>query len=264
MIQGRVILIESNGSELKLLDENTGRVSSMLSLDVASVAGMEASMKDEADGKRDGKKKKEDKKDKDSHKTNHKKKGEEGSRAIFDIEWWTPDMQQVRKNGSNGNGTGGTVDAKAEKAAGAGVLAVSTSDKQVTLWGVAEKESGHHSHFGSGASKFAKAEEPAWVMRNALQAPVAQTKLCWCEAAQMLASAGTDYVIYLWEITIGDGMGGRIVHQLIGHTDIVMDLVELPRHGLLVSASLDKRLHLWETKRGRDVGVLHGHTRGVS
>ena len=83
-------------------------------------------------------------------------------------------------------------------------------------------------------------------------------KLCYNSIAENLCSVGVDHVIYVW-----DTVKERCLHRFVRHTSLIYDLIHLPRVGLLVSASFDRKVHLWDTNMHRHKGTLHGHKKGI-
>jgi WD40 repeat protein/tetratricopeptide (TPR) repeat protein len=75
---------------------------------------------------------------------------------------------------------------------------------------------------------------------------------------RMLASAGADHTLRLWDV--GTGMAIAI---LSGHTREIMKCAFSPDGRFLASASWDKTLRLWEVQSGRPLAVLTGHANGV-
>jgi len=75
---------------------------------------------------------------------------------------------------------------------------------------------------------------------------------------KLLASAGSDAVVCLWEVSTGEG-----VHRLVGHTDEVEAVAFSPDGKLLASGARDKMVRLWEVSTGSPVRALKGHTSWV-
>jgi WD40 repeat protein len=66
--------------------------------------------------------------------------------------------------------------------------------------------------------------------------------LCFC-GPELLASAGTDNVIHLWDLT-----SHQECNRLIGHTGSVTTLVFYPTTESLISGSYDTTVRLWDVK----------------
>ncbi len=76
---------------------------------------------------------------------------------------------------------------------------------------------------------------------------------------QLLASAGRDKTIQLWNPNTG-----KLLNTLNGHSDAVT-AVAISRNGqLLASASDDKTIKLWNLQTGQLVRTLKGHSDGVT
>src|SRR5262249_10650398 len=76
---------------------------------------------------------------------------------------------------------------------------------------------------------------------------------------QMLASAGGDGTVRLWELATG-----RERVTLTGHTAAVRSLAFSPDGRTLASGSEDRTVKLWEVKTGQEQATLKGHRGGVS
>lgn len=66
-----------------------------------------------------------------------------------------------------------------------------------------------------------------------------------------LASASSDGVIHLWDLTSGERLT-----SCLGHTDQVLSVRFHPDGGRLVSGSADETLRIWEPAGGRSVATL--------
>jgi eukaryotic-like serine/threonine-protein kinase len=75
---------------------------------------------------------------------------------------------------------------------------------------------------------------------------------------RLLASAGHDHLIKLW-----DPGTGRHLDDLVGHTDVVYDIALSPDGRLLASASWDHTVRLWDIQSRREVRSLTGHQTNV-
>jgi WD40 repeat protein len=80
----------------------------------------------------------------------------------------------------------------------------------------------------------------------------------WSPDGTMIASAGDDAAVWLWNAATG--RPARVLH---GHTDLVRSCTFSPDGALLASACGDGTVRLWETATGISVRVLHGHTGQV-
>jgi WD40 repeat protein len=76
---------------------------------------------------------------------------------------------------------------------------------------------------------------------------------------RMLASAGEDQTVQLW-----DPATGNVLHSLSAHTDEVVGLAFNPAGELLASASRDGSIILWDVGSGAKKRRLNGHCRSWS
>src|SRR3954452_23580214 len=74
----------------------------------------------------------------------------------------------------------------------------------------------------------------------------------------MLASAGWDRSIRLWDVETG-----RVVETLNGHRGYVRRVVFTGDGGRLVTASDDRSLKLWDVASGREIRTFYGHAGQV-
>jgi WD40 repeat protein len=136
--------------------------------------------------------------------------------------------------------------------------------------------------------------------------PTGRTKLAGQEGSveaiafapqgRLLASAGTDRLIHLWDLPSGketarltghseevltlaispDGQHllsggsdrvlrlwdlgtGKVLHRMVGHTDTIHTVAFSPDGSLAASAGADRTIRLWEVKTGKARGYLPGH-----
>ena len=76
----------------------------------------------------------------------------------------------------------------------------------------------------------------------------------------LLASAGNDQRVLLWEINMQEGISHSRLHQtLSGYSDAVRSLAFLPQSHLLVSGGFDKLVHIWDSQRDLDQVTLRAH-----
>jgi len=74
----------------------------------------------------------------------------------------------------------------------------------------------------------------------------------------LLASAGADKAINLWEV-----QAGKQQRVLQGHTDQVFSVAFSADGKLLASASRDKTIRLWDVATGKQQAILQGHSGPV-
>jgi WD40 repeat protein len=75
---------------------------------------------------------------------------------------------------------------------------------------------------------------------------------------KILASAGSDYTVKLWDVSTG-----KQIKTLTGHTNWVRGVNFSPDGKILASASYDYTVKLWETSTGKQIKTLIGHTDSV-
>jgi WD40 repeat protein len=76
--------------------------------------------------------------------------------------------------------------------------------------------------------------------------------------ARMIATAGGEYSIKLW-----DTASGQLLRTLLGHSAAIYDLAFSPDGTRLASASLDQTVRLWDNSSGGELLTLRGHDRIV-
>jgi stress response protein SCP2 len=112
-------------------------------------------------------------------------------------------------------------------------MAISASNRTITVW-----------------KQITSSKEVFWSKIGMMETAVTMLKLCWNSISTFLCSVGVDHVIYVW-----DTLRERCLHRFIRHTSLIYDLIHLPRVGLLVSASFDRHVHLWDTNMLRHKGA---------
>ncbi|HUS30188.1 MAG TPA: protein kinase [Kofleriaceae bacterium] len=73
---------------------------------------------------------------------------------------------------------------------------------------------------------------------------------------QRIAAAMSDRTVRIWDTA------GKVIAQLRGHTDLVLDVAFSPDGTRLASSAYDKTIRVWELATGR-YRVLRGHARAV-
>jgi len=76
---------------------------------------------------------------------------------------------------------------------------------------------------------------------------------------RLLATAGDDHLVYLWDIA-----QERIVHTLRGHADWVHSLVFSPNHQILASAGSDHRVIFWDVHSAVPLAELDSQDHPVT
>jgi WD40 repeat protein len=83
-------------------------------------------------------------------------------------------------------------------------------------------------------------------------------KAAWTEDGKRVLTWGVDNVVSLWEAG-----GGRLLAELLGHSDKVLAARWSPDGSRVASASVDRTVRLWDAADGRPVVVLARHTAAV-
>lgn len=98
-----------------------------------------------------------------------------------------------------------------------------------------------------------------WSVTGSLAIPD-QTTVTWLypmPEAGMLAAATQDNRVLLWELP-----GGRLLADWRGHQSTIKQVLWIPERRLILSASNDRTLRLWDPRTG-PAGVLEGHGSSV-
>lgn len=74
----------------------------------------------------------------------------------------------------------------------------------------------------------------------------------------VIASSGPDGVVRLWDVN-----SGKSISKLVGHTDLVRDILMSDDGETLLSASSDQTIKVWSVKEGRCVSTLTMHDDSV-
>ena len=96
------------------------------------------------------------------------------------------------------------------------------------------------------------------VLDNRGVAPVV-TAVCLQPGGSLLAVAGDDHHVYLWDLTKENA-----VRKLTGHTDWVRSVQFSPDGRMLASAGHDGRVILWNPTDGKPIGVLERRDEAVA
>ncbi|RLN15095.1 hypothetical protein BBJ28_00009321 [Nothophytophthora sp. Chile5] len=137
-------------------------------------------------------------------------------------------------------------------------LATSTTDFAISFYDMSEPRQRLPS---SSTANTSSAPSFELLPKLTLATASAQLLLRFCEASALLIGSGNDCVLTVWKIL--DAETKVLWKRLAAHTDLVLDVLEIPPHDLLVSCDLKRNLQLWDVTNGRQRGALVGHTRGV-
>jgi WD40 repeat protein len=97
------------------------------------------------------------------------------------------------------------------------------------------------------------------IERNTLNHQDSVRSISYSPNGKILASAGNDKIVKLWDIKLG-----RELHTLNGHQKDVNSVSYSPNGKILASASDDQTIKLWDAVSGRELRTLRGHRGGVT
>ena len=107
---------------------------------------------------------------------------------------------------------------------------------------------------------------PGWPCRTLqlparadLDKPPVITAIGLQPGSHLLATAGDDHVIYIWDVATG-----QEVRRLVGHTDLVHTVSFSPDGKILASAGHDRQVIFWDAATGRQRFVLSGSRGAVT
>ncbi|KII65972.1 Guanine nucleotide-binding protein subunit beta-like protein [Thelohanellus kitauei] len=92
------------------------------------------------------------------------------------------------------------------------------------------------------------------------------TKICVLPTEGLkIVSSSKDHNIMIWNLEFEqDKISGKMIRHLYGHVDEVTDMSINANGKLLVSASVDKTLILWDLIRGEILTTMEGHKGPVT
>jgi len=96
-------------------------------------------------------------------------------------------------------------------------------------------------------------------LRFTLERPGKVECMCFTPDGKVLATAGKEQTIDLWDAT-----SGKMTRRLEGHMGIVTALSWSPDAKLLVSGSGDKTARVWDVEKGTEVSKFSGHQARLS
>ncbi|GMF52316.1 unnamed protein product [Phytophthora fragariaefolia] len=136
-------------------------------------------------------------------------------------------------------------------------FAVSTTDFTISFYEMSESRL----TATACSSSLRPAKEFALLKNLGLTTTTAQLMLRFCESSALLLGSGNDFIVNVWKVI--DAETKILLRRLSGHTDLVLDALEIPQHDLVVSCDLRHSIQLWDITDGRQRGSLVGHERGV-
>jgi WD40 repeat protein len=93
---------------------------------------------------------------------------------------------------------------------------------------------------------------PDGKLLHTLEHPAPVLDVAFDPTGRRIATAGADKIGRVW-------VDGRVVQQLVGHTDDVTSIAFGPRGGLLITASRDHSVRLWNPDNGAPVRTFEFH-----
>ena len=117
-------------------------------------------------------------------------------------------------------------------------------------------------------------DEHAGYLLRSFRTSTAQMCLEWVDEYRTLYTADRGGAIRAWDVVEmeekhfvgggGGGGGGAGGGHTGGHTDCVLAVLRLDGLDILASASMDRRVGLWDLATGRLRRMLSGHSKGVT
>ncbi len=83
----------------------------------------------------------------------------------------------------------------------------------------------------------------------------AVTALAWSKNGHLIASAGTDQAVKIWDVS---GSSAKEVATLGGHVGTVYAVAFDPLRSIVASGGWDKTIRLWDIDRGREIKKIEG------
>ena len=108
------------------------------------------------------------------------------------------------------------------------------------------------------AASASSRELPALIPSRRLSVPEAVHALAVSLDGRFVASGGPEGALRLWEVA-----GGRVMHELKGHTDTIASLAFTHDGKHLLSGSRDTSVRLWDIASGKEVRRFSGHAGPV-
>ena len=102
-------------------------------------------------------------------------------------------------------------------------------------------------------------ENPGFNMSQTLKFPCGLHCLAWSPNGKMVALAGASQKIYVHHKKVGGSILHPAVKQLSGHLHNIVSLNFFPDNAILISASLDGRLLMWDPVTGEIKQMISMH-----
>ena len=97
-----------------------------------------------------------------------------------------------------------------------------------------------------------------YTLRNKWPTKHAMMSLTWVDAHELLYSGSTSGIISAFSLADRENKA-----NLVGHNDIVMNMIATQGLNNVVSASLDTTVRIWDTYTEQETNKLVGHKKGV-
>jgi WD40 repeat protein len=125
-----------------------------------------------------------------------------------------------------------------------GVLTVACADSSIVSWTLDARS---------------KTNKKQFSVNSAWPTPHTQMSLQWVDRHELLFSGSVAGTVHAWDVENRDE-----VTCLIGHSDMVLGLANLPTIDSIVSCSLDTTVSVWDILTGSRRQLLQGHKMGVT
>jgi WD40 repeat protein len=100
--------------------------------------------------------------------------------------------------------------------------------------------------------------EPIQLLHTIDNHPGAIYATAFINGGSHVATASTDNIIRIWDVT-----SGRLLNKLTGHKRSILAMASAKDGRLLATAGSDSTVMLWDTRKGKQLAKLEGHEYGV-